>query len=102
MEGYRAAGMTDRADKIQALLSQSPRPEPSAPGSLTFSYDGMSFDGAEVATLFNGVRAAYDPKNSSVHIGIVLMPAAQMPSYDPNFTMPARARAMTASRRLPF
>ena len=83
MEGYRAAGMTDRADKIQALLAQSPRPEPSAPASLTFSYDGMSFDGAEVATLFNGVRAAYDPKNFSVHIGIVLMPAAKMPSYDP-------------------
>ena len=94
MVGYRAAGMTDRADKIQALLSESPRPEPSAPGSLTFSYDGMSFDGAEVATLFNGVRAAYDPKNSSVHIGIVLTPAAQMPAYDPNvhYARPAQER----------
>ena len=44
----------------------------------------MSFDGAEVATLLDEYRAAYDPKKAcGVRIGIVLMPAAKMPSYDP-------------------
>jgi hypothetical protein len=51
---------------------------------LTFQYGGVSFDGTEVATLFDGVRAAFDPKNLSVHIGIVMTPAAKMPAYDPN------------------
>jgi tetratricopeptide (TPR) repeat protein len=84
MEGYRANGQTDRADRVQMLLAQVPRPEPSAPANATFEYDGMSFDGPEVATLFNGVRAAFDPKNFSVHIDIVLTPAAKMPPYDRN------------------
>ena len=82
--GYRASGETERANKVQALLAEAPRPEPSAPANLTFGYDGMSFDGPEVATLLEGVRAAFDPKNFSVHIGIVMTPAAKMPAYDPN------------------
>ena len=84
MEGYRANGETKRANRVGALLAEAPQPQPSAPVSLTFEYGGTSFAGPEVATLFDGVRAAFDPKNFSVHIGIVMTPAAKMPAYDPN------------------
>ncbi len=81
-DGYRAAGLPDRTAALQSILSNAQSGGSANASGTTFQFESFTFDATEVAKLFDGLRAALDPKDKSIHLNMVVASPSQMPAYE--------------------
>lgn len=83
---FRTEGQTERAAEAERLAQGNSAPQPSSsPTGCRFNIDGNCFTSEEMARLFIGIKNAFDPKDTSVHVNIDLRDRSLMPAYEPEW-----------------